>query len=111
MPLPSHGDLRLRYLDWCSAKVAERFQELSVDEVWERAQRTLGPTQRSGEPSSLPASPGYLDLVREISIQLADELGLPTFQEWTEAYARDPEPFEREIIGFGAPRALQEPTR
>lgn len=111
MPLPSHGDLRLRYLDWCSAKVAERFQELSVDEVWERAQQSLGTAPPLGESSSLPASPGYLDLVRELSIQLADELGLPSFQEWTEAYSRDPEPFEREIIGFGASRTLQEPTR
>lgn len=111
---PPDGDLRLRYLDWCSARVAERFQELSLDEIWERAQtagRSLQP-HPSPAAAALPApeSPGYLDLVRLLSVQLADELGLPSFEEWSAAYRRDPGAYHREMIGFGARPAAEEST-
>ena len=109
---PSDGDLRFRYLDWCSAKVAERFQKLSLDEIWERAQSLQQPPpSAAASRSPLPfasETPGYLDLVRLLSVQLADELGLPSFAEWSDEYRRDPEAFHREMIGFGAHRAAEE---
>lgn len=115
---PSDGDLRFRYLDWCSARVAERFQELSLDEIWERAQLAERSLQRQSlppaslpSPSAPPENPGYLDLVRLLSVQLADELGLPSFEEWSEEYQRDPHAFHGEMIGFGAHRAAEEPSR
>lgn len=113
---PSDGDLRLRYLDWCSAKVAERFQALSLDEIWERAQqaeRSLRPASDAAIPDvrlAAPGSPGYLDLVRLLSVQLADELGLPPFSEWSAEYRRDPQAFHRDMIGFGSRPAAEEPS-
>lgn len=108
----SDGDLRYRYLDWCSARVAERFQQLSLDEIWERAQHAERSLQHAPPaPLPFPESPGYLDLVRLLSVQLADELALPSFEEWSAKYQRDPRAFQREMIGFGAPRAAEEPTR
>lgn len=117
MAPPSDGDLRIRYLDWCSAKVVERFQELSLDEIWERAQRAG--RSRQPQASRSPASPsplspldnpGYLELVRLLSVQLADELGLPPFETWAEQYRRDPGGFEREMLGLGDRPILEEPS-
>lgn len=115
MAPPPGGDLQYRYLDWCSAKVAERFQELSLDEIWERAHRA-DPQLPSHPPTDLrrapePDHPGYLELVRRLSVQLATELQLPSFAEWSEKYRRDPEAFDRELLGFGDRRILEEPTR
>ncbi len=110
---PSDGDLRFRYLDWCSAKVAERFQALSLDEIWQRAQRAERSLQRQATSSSsttLPGSPGYLDLVRLLSVQLADELELPPFAEWSAEYRRDPAAFHRDMMGFGWRSPAEEPS-
>jgi hypothetical protein len=97
MPEPAADVLWIRYLDWCSARVAHRFTQLSESEVWERAERTREATAASTSSSS------YFELVQVLTRDLYDELSLPEFALWAESYRADPVPFDREILGFAEP--------
>ena len=100
-------DLRRLYLDWCSARVARRFLELSHDEVWLRSHfATSLPADTGDSPESAGAAflpldriPDYLDLVRKTTLVLAREMNLPSFAEWRVAYAADPHAFDAEMLG------------
>lgn len=101
----SEDELRLLYLDWCSTQVARRFLELSVDEVWLRSHRADSALPPAGKDDSsdppLPALdriPGYLDLVRRTARDLAEEMNLPEFAEWRNAYLEDPGAYELEFF-------------
>jgi hypothetical protein len=108
----SEEDLRLRYLDWCSTQVAKRFLELSLDEVWVRSHDAAtrfpsGEQIPSGEqspatdpdgPAGVDRIPTYLELVRKTALLLAQEMRLPPFAEWKEAYLEDPSTFEQDIL-------------
>jgi hypothetical protein len=105
-PDPSEEDLRLAYLDWCSTRVAKRFLELSHDEVWVRSTLAASPdgeAQLAAQPSGGPALavdriPGYLDLVRRTALLLADELDLPPFDVWKQAFLDDPAQFRKDML-------------
>ncbi|MFO7894110.1 MAG: hypothetical protein R6U63_10260 [Longimicrobiales bacterium] len=172
--------LRAKYLDWCSARLAERFLDLSPEEIYAlarpaepdraepdrvepagpgeadgasespEADRPFAEPTRSGTPapaSELPmtgdASPadastaddsrsetspadassadapspgegpssapprlprptdeGYRTLVQRVTEALLRRTSLPTFEQWAEAYAEDPDRFEAELLGF-----------
>ena len=102
----SDEELRRRYLDWCSTQVAKRFLELSLDDVWLRSHlaASLPPAPAETPPSptsSLLAAdriPGYLDLVRKTTLLLAREMNLPDYEEWREAYLKDPGGFAHDIL-------------
>jgi hypothetical protein len=102
---PSDEALKLLYLDWCSSRVAKRFLELSVDEVWLRsdlaATRSPAPPPPTPpqSPDPLDRIPGYLDLVRRTAVVLARELDLPTFEAWKALYLQDPTAYQAEILG------------
>jgi hypothetical protein len=96
--------LRTRYFDWCSAKIAEQFLRLSPEEVWKRADRVRespGPGSEGTTSQGMMVSPTNFEVVRTLAQQLADEMGLPAYDEWVEAYRRDPAQFEKEILMFG----------
>jgi hypothetical protein len=105
----SEDDLRRRYLDWCSTRVAKRFIELSHDEVWLRSH--FAATLAAGSGGSLepaPADfppldriPNYLEVVRSTTLLVAREMNLPPFSEWRTAYLADPRPFDTEILSAG----------
>ena len=97
---PSEPDLRLRYYDWCSARIAEHFLRLSPAEVWERAQRAVGGVE-AGSAEGLGA-------VRELTQALAAELALPSYEAWLEGYGCDPARYEREMLGFGNAEVAEE---
>jgi hypothetical protein len=122
--------LRAKYLDWCSARIAERFLALSPDEIYQLAERAtdgqadsvsaLPPLssfnfQTSSQPdwhaaidqavtvvadtdSEVAAS--FRTVVAKVTEVLADEMELPTFEEWSAAYSEAPEEFEPEMLGF-----------
>lgn len=118
--------LRAKYLDWCSARVADHFLRLSPDEIYELAH--YQPDDGSGEPANTATLPlledraeaagspltsaalshsevgdagaGYLALVRRAAEVLAARLQLPPFEEWVEAYERAPAPYDEELLGF-----------
>lgn len=92
--------LRGKYLDWCSARVAERFLDLTPEEIYELAR----PSEGSGGPHpSQPITPldeSYRALVQRATDALLGRMSLPTFEQWSRAYAEDPSRFDAEMLGF-----------
>jgi hypothetical protein len=124
-PENSERILRAKYLDWCSARVAERFLALTPDEIYELAEQATSGQPGAGEPeaslsSLLPANGQELDwrtafdpstaatseaepfrgLVAKVTEVLADRIALPTFEEWSAAYLESPEDFDSDLLGF-----------
>lgn len=119
--------LRAKYLDWCSARLADQFLALSPDEIYELAQsqsRDRNPETDSTIPAwvadppepvishspvpnvvrdwtvftSDPASfPGLVARVTEVLLQ---RLHLPSFEEWRDAYRSNPARFDHELLGL-----------
>jgi hypothetical protein len=103
--------LRVRYLDWCSAKVAEYFLRLSPEEVWLRAaaaRETPDPAAEAGMERGFVFGGPSFGLARRMARQLAAELDLPSYEVWVEEYLRDPERFEQEILAAGLSVAASE---
>ena len=126
----SEKKLREKYLDWCSAQVADSFLRLTPEEVFALAERATrlegsGPSEASataaGDVSSaavalwrqlssaggVPSGGGgpatiasYQGVVAQIAELLAQQMKLPKFEEWVLAYETDPERFERDLLGF-----------
>lgn len=120
--------LRAKYLDWCSARLAERFLDLSPEEIYALARPEGGGSREVGEPGAgegsgpssaveavaPPTSPpgrprgrlphpteeGYRTLVQRVTEALLRRTSLPTYEQWAEAYAESPERFEAELLGF-----------
>lgn len=102
MPEPGQDldPLWIRYIDWCSAQVARRFIALSPDEIW---------SQASNRPDR-PARNSVLQLARALTVQIYEELKLPSFDDWRVSYLEDPARFNRDIVGYPAPRTIPEET-
>jgi hypothetical protein len=100
MPESEYGQdsLWIRYVDWCSAQVAKRFISLSPDEVWTQA----------AEHATQPDQSSILQLARALTMQIYEELELPTFESWLVSYKAEPERFDRDILGFPAPDLVPE---
>ena len=105
--------LRAKYLDWCSARIAERFLDLSPDEIYELAHPVAGVAAEGGggrgasvgEPASPPALPSphdesYRELVQRVTESLLGRMSLPTFEQWAAAYVESPSRFDAELLGF-----------
>jgi hypothetical protein len=123
--------LRAKYLDWCSARVAERFLALTPDEIYELAEVAAHGQPNSVDPiaslspffdpalndhawqSALDPSTTTRDaepfrmLVSRVTEVLADRIGLPTFEEWSAAYQESPRDFDNELLGFWKEEADQ----
>ena len=103
--------LRSKYHDWCSARVADRFVELTPEEIYELAHgggagdgaRMRGMPEASAsfdaDAFSLEET-SYTDLVRRVTEALTTSLALPSFETWSEGYRQDPEKYDREMLGF-----------
>jgi hypothetical protein len=109
--------LRAKYLDWCSARLADRFLALSPDEIYELAERashgrddTLVALGASGTEAEMPQRSSSLaeaavkepenfrNLIARVTEVLAETL--PTFEAWVEGYRADPARYEEELLGF-----------
>lgn len=78
--------LRAKYFDWCSARVAERFVSLEVQQIYELAEG--GPEMPFGE------------VVDRATETLAATMELPSFQAWVSGYRSDPQRYEDDLAGF-----------
>lgn len=97
--------LRAKYLDWCSAQVADHFLALSPDEIFELAERSsqgdvtpdrsTGALLEAGDELS-----SYRAVVARVTEVLTQQLDLPTFDEWMELYRSNPEAVEARLLGF-----------
>jgi hypothetical protein len=99
--------LKAKYMDWCSAKLADRFLQLTPDAIYELA------LEASREDPVRPATgdggiavPSYRAIVGRVADVLSERLALPAFEEWSVAYEAAPEQFDHELLGLwkeGAP--------
>ncbi len=89
----SEAELRAKYLDYCSAQVAEHLLALSPDEIYLLAEATH---RRDGARGS----PSYDRMVQMATEGIVRRLALPEFARWAEQYTRDPALFESDLLGF-----------
>jgi hypothetical protein len=92
---PADPVLRAKYLDYCSARVADLLLRLTADEMYVLAQDAARELEgERGEPLS------YTEIVRLATDRISKKLALPDFQRWVVEYLADPESFEKELLGL-----------
>jgi hypothetical protein len=98
-PAPESDDaedseiLRAKYLDYCSAQVADVLVRLSPDEFYVLAQESA---QAEGVSEDL----SYERMVQLCTNRIMRELELPVFEEFAVAYQEDPAHFDEDLIGI-----------
>jgi hypothetical protein len=98
--------LRAKYMDWCSARLAERFLDLSPEEIYAlaRPEDAAGVDEASPDPEApklpSPTDDSYRALVQRVTESLLARTSLPTFEQWSVAYAEAPARFDAELLGF-----------
>jgi hypothetical protein len=96
--------MRAKYLDWCSAQVADHFLALSPDEIFELAERADreddASSSRSLSASEAADLTSYRAMVERVTGVLARQIDLPTFDEWLELYRQNPAAVEARLLGF-----------
>jgi hypothetical protein len=99
--------LRAKYLDWCSARIAERFLELTPEEIYELGQRASRETTTvsRGAPvvsggSREEDAESFRAMVVRVTEVLAGTVVLPTYREWVKAYEQSPARYDEELLGF-----------
>jgi len=87
--------LRAKYLDYCSARVADLLLRLTADEMYLLAQEAAGELDADDSESL-----SYTEIVRLATDRMARKLSLPDYRNWVRAYRSDPEAFDRELLGL-----------
>lgn len=85
--------LRAKYLDYCSAQVAEILLLLSPDEMFVLAQDAA---REAGVSEDL----GYDQIVELATGRVSKKLALPSFEVWAEEYKADPHRFDDDLMGL-----------
>ena len=86
--------LKAKYLDWCSARITERFLALEPEEIYAKAR----PAENAEAGRS--TSESYRVLVQRVTEQLLSRMSLPGFEDWSRSYAADPSRYDAELLGF-----------
>lgn len=98
--------LKERFHDWCSAVIAERVAALPPEEIFRRCDVGSSRDFPAHDTAfhllaGMPRTDGGVNpRFRRLVMSLLEDAALPTLEEWTEAYARDPAPYDRVILGF-----------
>ncbi len=101
-PTPSHNSesarevLRAKYVEYCSAQLADLLLYLTPDEIYLLAQRAAPP----GEEDRAPGHASYGAMVERATGWLASRVALPPFEVWIEDYRRHPERYESYLMGL-----------
>ncbi len=113
MPAAGSDDevLRRKYLDWCSARIADYFLQLTPEEIYRIAHEEVASgggdaESSSGTGGSNEAAEGrlsYRELVGRVTERLATRMQLPPYELWSAEYRAAPERFESELLGFWKP--------
>ena len=85
--------LRAKYLDYCSAQVAEVLLGMSPDEIFVLA-------RDAAQARGTEEAPSYDSMVQGDTARIYRKLELPRFQAWVSQYNEDPARFESEILGI-----------
>ncbi len=91
---PSEGELRAKYLEYCSARLSEVFLSLSDEQTY----RIL--EEAAGEAGEDVASLGFQSKMRLVTGRLREIVPLPEFESWADEYRRHPERFEPMLLGL-----------
>lgn len=86
--------LRAKYLDYCSAQLADLLLYLSPDEIYLLAEKA----RRSEAGEVGPGS--YVEMMQTATAWLSTRVSLPDFEEWVAHYTADPEHYDRYLIGL-----------
>jgi len=96
-PVPSPEDdpavLRAKYLDYCSAQLADLLLYLSPDEIYLLAQRAAVESGDQGDVT-------YAHMVRVATRWLSQKIALPPFEVWAEDYRTHPDRYEEYFMGL-----------
>ena len=85
--------LRAKYLDYCSAQIADLLVYLSPDEIYLLAHRAYKEQGGEGDIS-------YVEMVRVATDWLSRRITLPPFEIWLEDYTAHPERYEEYFMGL-----------
>ncbi len=85
--------LRAKYLDYCSAQLADLLLYLSPDEIFVLSEKIA-----SRDPEG--RSRGYGRIVRVATEWLANRVSLPPFEVWLEDYRANPERYDTYLMGL-----------
>lgn len=85
--------LRAKYVDYCSAQVADLLLYLSPDEIYLLAQRAY---REEGADEELT----YIQMVRIATDWLSRKISLPPFDLWLADYRAHPERYEEYFLGL-----------
>lgn len=85
--------LRSKYLDYCSAQVADLLLLLSPDQIYLLAQEAAREADTSGDLS-------YEEIVHLATDRASRKLVLPPFEVWVEDYRAHPDFYDRYLMGF-----------
>ena len=105
---PGRGDpgrtevLKAKYLDYCSAQVADLLLFLSPDEIYLIAQRAAQESGDLGEVS-------YTRMVQIATQWLSRKIILPPFEVWVEDYLTHPDRYEEYFMGLWESELLRPP--
>jgi hypothetical protein len=88
-----HEVLRAKYLDYCSAQVADLLLYLSPDEIYLLAQRAYREEGGEGDFS-------YVEMVRIATDWLSRRVALPPFDVWLIDYQNNPDSYEEYFMGL-----------
>ncbi len=94
--------LQAKYLDYCSAQVADLLLYLSPDDIYVLAQRAFREQGRAGEIS-------YVEMVRIATDWLASKVALPPFDVWAADYREHPDRYEEYFMGLWETESHLEP--
>jgi hypothetical protein len=85
--------LRAKYLDYCSAQVADILLLLSPDEMFVLA-------QDAARDAGVALDLSYDQIVDLATGRVSRKLALPDFETWVREYQADPERFEEHLMGL-----------
>jgi hypothetical protein len=85
--------LRAKYLDFCSAQVADILLRLSPDEMYVLA-------QDAARDSGFSEDVAWDRIVSLATARVSRKLGLPSLEEWVEAYRREPSRYDPYLLGL-----------
>lgn len=86
--------LRAKYLDYCSARLAEIFLSLSDERIFDLVEEAA----REGRLNVAELS--FEEMVKLVTEKLRASVPLPAYERWVSEYRADPEQFEPHLIGL-----------
>lgn len=95
--------LRAKYFDYYSSRIADELLALSPDDLYVLARKAAGGT---GSSDDLP----FTRMVDLATLGIMRRIGLPSFEEWLEAYRQDPSRYDSELLGLWRTEVDPEPT-